>query len=166
MPAACGSSQVKDPNLCHSSNPSWCSDDARSLTCCTTRELPEPRLKAIFLTFRVPTGLCLDQRISDGALCEPLRVFLLCVGRWLPGTAEGGLAQASLFASLALAWFQGQRGHLPTKPLWSLPPTYSVRSFLPASGRTPSTVLGSGVRGDGLALLLTVGRPGASYRRV
>ena len=34
-------------NLSHSSNLSCCSDNARSLTCCTTRELPE---KIIFLT--------------------------------------------------------------------------------------------------------------------
>ena len=27
-------------NLCHSSNPSHCIDNAGSLTCCTTRELP------------------------------------------------------------------------------------------------------------------------------
>ena len=41
MPTACGSSLSQGWNLCHISNTSHCGDKARSLTCCTTRELQQ-----------------------------------------------------------------------------------------------------------------------------
>ena len=42
VPVACESSWARNPS--HSSNPSYCSDDARSLTSCATRELLHVRI--------------------------------------------------------------------------------------------------------------------------
>ena len=39
VPAACGSSPGQGSNPCHGSKPSHCSDNAGSLSCCTTGEL-------------------------------------------------------------------------------------------------------------------------------
>ena len=41
MPTACRNSWGQGLNSCHNSDQSCCSDNAESLTCCSTRELPK-----------------------------------------------------------------------------------------------------------------------------
>ena len=59
-PMAYGSSWGQGWNLCHSRDPSHCSDNARSLICCTTAGIPQTRVSFVCVCVCVLSGLHLQ----------------------------------------------------------------------------------------------------------
>ena len=89
MSMSCGSSWSQDSNPCHSSNPSCCNDNARSLTHCPTEESPE--LASDF--FRVTrnhkqlkrqnsSAKCFKEHISPKSIISKNTPVFCKIGEW------------------------------------------------------------------------------------